>query len=48
MGRLLFAGFFALTPGMAVWLMVLGIYLAIRQVWHSGVAQRARSKDGLA
>jgi hypothetical protein len=32
--RVLLAGFFALAPGTIIWLTVLGVYLAIRQVLH--------------
>jgi hypothetical protein len=39
-GHAMLAGMIALTPGTLFWLLVLGIYLAIRQAVHSGPYQR--------
>jgi hypothetical protein len=48
MGRLLLAGFFALTPGMTIWLGALGIYWLIQRLGRSDLYQKLRSGDGLA
>jgi hypothetical protein len=46
--RVVAASMFALTPGMLVWLAVLGVFLAIRRVGHSGPYQRLRHGDQIA
>jgi hypothetical protein len=46
--RVLVAGMLALTPGMLVWLVVLGAFLAIRWVGRSGPYRRLRHGSGTA
>jgi hypothetical protein len=46
--RAMLAGMIALTPGMIVWLVVLGILLAIRWVGRSGPYQRLRHGGRIA
>jgi len=45
--RVVTAGFFALLPGMAFWLMVLGFYLLIQWIGQSYLSRRLRGRTWL-
>lgn len=45
--RVLLAGAIALLPGTAVWLTVLGIFLAVRQLARGGLHKHLRRKSAV-